>query len=407
MKGLFNLLQTASLYFLSSNDLEISPNTMMCILKSKVNDYNLDINKVCNHFSDYSRFRDSSLNDECKRFMNKDYYPESIYECSIFLEESLGEENDEIKMEKWSDFIDYMIEYKKYYTNMNDVYERFDIFHDNLEFIHQHNDEGNHSYKLGINQFADWSHDEFKNFVHQGSLGGLMKTTCPMSKDQTGTLASSVDWRQKGIVNAIQNQKSCGSCFTFSTIASIEGADAQKTGKLQKYAEQAIVDCAGLTYGDMGCNGGTIEGSFNFVHDYGVTLESSYPYTAVEGKCQSYTPLAKNTGCYEIPKNELQITYAVSQRVISIAIQADGRSFQLYKSGVYDDPNCYQGQLDHAVNLVGYGHDSSSGKDYYILRNSWDTTYGMDGYVWMARNSVASSTTGMCGLALMGSYPYY
>ena len=398
MKNLMNLLETASLLFLPARDVDVSPHFLFCVMKSK----QISPEKICERFSERSYLRDNSLAKECQNFMLKNWEPESLYDCSIFIENN---DADEIEiLNRWDIFTDYMFDFNKVYQNIDEVHERYSIFHDNLEFINEHND-GNHSYKLGINQYADWSNSEFKNYVSSGSFGLGMKTTCPKAADVSGALPSSVDWRDKGIVNTPMQQGSVGTCYSFSTTASMEGALAQKTGTFTKLSEQAIVDCAGIMYGDMGINGGSMEGSFNFIHDNGIPTEESYPYMAKQGTCQKYTSVVKNSGCYEVPANELQVTYVVSQRVVSIAVQADSRSFQLYSSGVFDDSKCYSGSLDHGVALVGYGHDSSSNKDYYILRNSWDTTWGESGYMRIKRNSVASSTEGMCGLAMMSSYP--
>lgn len=402
MKGLFELIQTASLMLLSTKELSITPHYLFCVMKA--NQY--DSIDICGHFSDKSYFRDNSLNKDCVNFMNKRWEPASKDECSIFLEDdNLTYEDESMMLNKWSTFADYFVKFNKKYDNMDEVRERFMIYHDNLEFIREHNEEGNHSYQLGENQFADWSNDEFKEFVRKGSFGLGMKTTCPKASDMSGTLPSSIDWREKGIVNPIQDQQSCGSCWSFSSSSSIEGAYAQKTGKLEKMSEQSLVDCVSLLYGSAGCGGGSMDGAFNYVIGNGIASEDSYPYTAKDGTCQKYTPVTKLSGCYDIPANELQLTYQVSKRVVSIAIQADSRSFQLYSSGVYDDPKCYTGQLDHGVSLVGYGHDTTSGKDFYLLRNSWSTSYGEEGYVRIARNSVATSTVGTCGLAMMTSYP--
>ncbi len=409
MKGLFNLLETVTLLFLNKPEVQITPASLFCLVKNQEIEGRITSDKLCSIFGDKTYFRgDHSIFDECERFMSKDWSPSSIDECTLFLDEDLNMNSEEEfeMMEKWDTFIDYGFKYNKVYDTIDDMRERYLILHDNIAFIEEHND-GNHSYKLGLNQFADWTNDEFKTYVKQGSFGLGMKTTCPKAADMSGSFPSSVDWRQKGIVNAIKDQGQCGSCYTFASIAAIEGADAQKTGVLKSFSEQSIVDCAGLTYGDMGCNGGNPQGTLRYTEDYGVPLESDYPYTAKDGKCQSFKIASQNKGCNTISANELQLTYALSQRVMSIAIQADGRSFQLYSSGVYDDANCYQGQLDHAVNLVGYGHDSSSGKDYYILRNSWSDTWAEQGYMRIYRNSVASSTTGICGLAMMTDYPTY
>ncbi len=413
MKRLFNLLETVALLFLSQPDANISPASMFCLMKNQEAEGRLPAEKLCSVFGDRTYFRgEHSLHDECERFMSKEWSPKNIDECTLFLDEDLNldSEGEMEMMDKWDNFLEYGVQYNKVYDTIDEIKERYLIFHDNLAFIKEHND-GNHSYKLGVNQFADWSNDEFKSYVRQGSFGLGMKTTCPKAADMSGNYPSSIDWRQQGIVATPMNQLSYGNCYSFSTTASMEGALAQKTGKFTKLSEQAIVDCAGLLYGDAGNNGGSMSGSFNFIHDNGIPSEADYPYVGKQGSCKKYNTVTSNSGCYEVPANELQITQTLSKRVISIAVQADGRSFQLYKSGVYDDDKCYTGQLDHGVALVGYGHDQESGKDFYYLKNSWgsDTDpngdWGLNGYMMIKRNSVATSTTGICGLAMMASYP--
>lgn len=98
-------------------------------------------------------------------------------------------------------------------------------------------------------------------------------------------------------------------------------------------------------------------------------------------------------------KDENALTYAVSIRgPISVFIDASHPSFQFYKSGVYDEPNCSQTALDHCALAVGF--NATDSQLYYIVRNSWGTTWGIDGYIWMSRQK-----NNQCGIATQASYP--
>ncbi len=117
----------------------------------------------------------------------------------------------------------------------------------------QTNSQNGMKYRLGMNQFSDWTEQEFKTLLGDKQATEENYTYTTLS---TSNLAKSVDWRQKeGVLNPVQNQGACGSCWAFATTACVESHHAIETGKLYKLSEQQLVDCSGPT-GNEGCNGG-------------------------------------------------------------------------------------------------------------------------------------------------------
>jgi len=279
----------------------------------------------------------------------------------------------------------------------------------NLKIIRTHNleaDLGLHTYTLGMNAYGDLTLEEF---VEQ--MNGLDVSLKEQNRDfdrhtfrapENFELPDSVDWRTKGYVTGVKDQGQCGSCWAFSATGSLEGQHFKATGQLVSLSEQNLVDCS-QKYGNMGCNGGLMDSSFRYIKDnMGIDTEMSYPYQARTLQCRfkAADVGATDTGLVDVPsrdENALQTAIATVGPV-SVAIDAAHSSFQLYRSGVYNEPACSPTQLDHGVLAVGY--DSLSGQDYYIVKNSWGLSWGNQGYIWMSRNK-----NNQCGIATMSSYP--
>ncbi|KAL9238319.1 hypothetical protein vseg_012754 [Gypsophila vaccaria] len=303
----------------------------------------------------------------------------------------------------------WLVHNRKNYNALGEKERRFEIFRDNLEFIELHNSNNNNEgFELGLNRFADLSNDEFRRMYFGTRPKTTKKNTNNLISDRYRVvdgeeLPVNVDWREKGAVAGVKDQGQCGSCWAFSTIGAVEGINQIVTGDLITLSEQELVDCD--TSYNSGCDGGLMDYAFQFIiNNGGIDTDKDYPYTATDGTCDQYRKNAKvvTIDGYEdvSPNNEKALQKAVANQPVSVAIEAGGRAFQLYKSGVFTG-SCGTA-LDHGVVAVGYG-TTEDGKDYWIVRNSWGADWGENGYIRMERNIAAKS--GKCGIAVEPSYP--
>jgi C1A family cysteine protease len=285
---------------------------------------------------------------------------------------------------------------------------------ENHKFIEDVNSK-NLTYKLGHNQFSGMDSNDFSQYLGISRIlyqdyKQLLNENKPI--DIVGKVPESIDWVKKGGVTPVKDQGQCGSCWSFSTTGAIEGAYYVKTGTLESFSEQQLVDCDNYLNGgkDLGCKGGLMDNAFAWISkNDGLCTEKDYPYvsgtTKKSGTCQSTCAKNKNSDVSSyvdvVPKSDNEIMKALSLQPVSIAIQADQKEFQLYKSGVFTG-KCGN-ELDHGVLAVGYG--SLDGLDYYLVKNSWSTSWGDGGYIKLGRGPQYNGGDGQCGILLQASYP--
>jgi len=310
-------------------------------------------------------------------------------------------------------FFNWLSQHKVAAANGDRFVTMLQNFANNDDLIETHNKQ-NSTYTLGHNQFSHMTVEEWREYVKLG-LNKKMSTSAPANVHAAPAnlmaVPASVDWTTAGAVTGVKDQGQCGSCWSFSTTGALEGAYEIKYKNLISFSEQNFVDCDTKENGgtDLGCHGGLMDSAFDWAKSWGgVCTESAYPYTSgttkERGTCN--TKCTKNANVAPKSYTDVQVNSdsammsALAQQPVSVAIEADQSAFQLYKSGVFTAA-CGT-NLDHGVLAVGYG--TLDGQDYYKVKNSWGTSWGMDGNILLARG--VSQKQGQCGI-LSGppSYP--
>ncbi|KAK1887497.1 Pro-cathepsin H [Dissostichus eleginoides] len=293
-----------------------------------------------------------------------------------------------------------MAQYNKVYS-MQEYHERLQIFTENKRRIDKHN-EGNQTFTMGLNQFTGMTFGEFRKYFLLSE-----PQNCSATKgnhfSSKGPLPDSIDWRKKGnYVTDVKNQAACGSCWTFSTTGCLESVTAINTGKLVPLSEQQLIDCA-QDFNNHGCDGGLPSQAFEYImYNKGLMTEEDYPYKAIELTCVYKPELAA-----AFVKDVVNITQYDEKGMVDAVATLNPVSFAFevtsdfmhYSEGVYTSTECHQtpDKVNHAVLAVGYGQQD--GTPYWIVKNSWGSHWGIDGYFLIEREK------NMCGLAACSSFP--
>lgn len=262
------------------------------------------------------------------------------------------------------------------------------------------------SFWLGINHMADWTHEErtrLRGRLHTPE-GTTDQATTTHVRSPGDLLPTDVDWRERGAVTPPKDQGSCGSCWSYGATGTTEGQVFLKTGVLTPLSQQNLMDCS-WSEGNDACDGGLDFRGYNWMmkHGGGLATEASYPYLNADGYCRfsSSTVGARVSGYANVTDGVPGLNDAlVNVGPISVSIDASPNSFYFYLGGLYDDPACQSGMgdLDHTVLAVGFATDPASGQVYSIVKNSWSSHWGDQGYVYISQQG------NCCGVATQPTY---
>jgi len=302
-------------------------------------------------------------------------------------------------------FEDFKDKHNRNYESDQEHTKRLELYRQNLRFIHSKNRQAL-SFTLASNHLADRDEGEMavlRGRTHDSSVlynGGLPQQ---YTQHQLRDIPAELDWRLYGAVTPVKDQSVCGSCWSFGTVGTLEGALFLNTGQLTRLSQQALVDCS-WGFGNNGCDGGEDWRAYQWMIKHGgIPTEDSYgPYLGQDGYCR----LDKAEMGFKI-KGWVNVTSGDTDALkvaiaahgpVSVAIDASHKSLSFYSNGVYYEEKCSSDidGLDHAVLAAGYGE--INGEKYWLVKNSWSTYWGNDGYVLMSQKD------NNCGVATAATY---
>ncbi|XP_017077676.1 procathepsin L-like [Drosophila eugracilis] len=268
--------------------------------------------------------------------------------------------------------------------------------------------KGLSTFEMAVNAFADLTNEEFlkqktgrKRSPETDARTASSRRLATVPEDKP--IPESFDWRKKGGVTPVKNQGTCGSCWTFATTGAIEGHTFAATGTLPNLSEQNLVDCGPTEdFSLNGCDGGFQEAALCWIHEnqMGVPLAENYPYVDKQESCKfepsDIGPHMRGFGVIPPGDEELMKKVVATLGPLACTVSVTD-TLKNYKRGIYDNDECNQGELNHAILVVGYG--SENGLDYWIVKNSWDDSWGEEGYFRLLRGK------NFCQIAAECSYP--
>ena len=291
---------------------------------------------------------------------------------------------NQVMFEKFQRFIK---KYNKKYNSINEFLARFEVFKRNVINSLKENE----SYSKGINQFFDLTQQEFtKMYLNFNYDAFAAANFNPYHMKVSNAAPDAFDWRDKKAVAPVVDPLSYSTSAVSVTLDNLQSLYCISKGKLVIFSEQMIIDCVS--------NIQMIDYIFSWLKENGIESDIDYPYKSFKGTCMAdpskYIDMIirgyKKLGSPADEEEMKEFLYETSPLIVGL----NGTPLQTYHGGIIDKTSseCPSSGINHLAVLVGYGHDDVSGKDYWIVKNSWGPRWGEEGYFRIKRGS------GTCGI---------
>ena len=296
-------------------------------------------------------------------------------------------------------FQKFITKYHKKYSSVEEYLSRFAVFR--LNYMETLKSESL-SYSTGITKFADLTSQEFKKkYLNLDFPAIVFLNQNPVKIKKTNSAPDAWDWREHNAITDVQDQGSCGAAYAFSVICNLESLYGIHKGQAKPFSMQYLIDC---DPNNTGCSGGLMESTFKWLIENGghLMFEADYPYVGYKGSCKAdpskyvdmivkgFVKLGGGTSTFSPVDEDEMKEYLYNNGALSVALNAT--PLQTYSGGIIDldKSKCNPAGINHACAVVGYG--TEDGLDYWIVKNSWGSVWGDNGYFRIARGK------GTCGI---------
>lgn len=289
---------------------------------------------------------------------------------------------------------------------------RYEIFAESLARVEARNaQEGNAIF--GVTKFSDLDEEEKKAYRNYARRNDSSVRTTSVLSAFASDAPDAFDWRDSKIITRVKNQKQCGGCWAFSSTMAVESAWANAGNELTEFSVQQMLSCDDGE-GDSGCVGGDPTYGYRFVKtNGGLASQSAYPFDDKQvddtDKCKEVAVKGGFVDGFDYATRPCTSGYCTRQDEDTLlknlvesgapSICLDASAFDDYVKGIMTEASCSSAaaKQDHCMQLVGY--DKSGDVPYWIVRNTWDSDWGIQGYVYL---KMGDNT---CGLANEASIP--
>lgn len=312
------------------------------------------------------------------------------------------------------EFLQYVSKFGKQYASLDEFNMREALFKALDAEIQEWNAREDITSTMGHNMMSDWTAEE-KTAIRGYTPKQSFANPTHYAPEAYVQALSTFDWcdttnsKNKNECSPVKNQGACGSCWAFSATETVESAVSifHDVHPVLILSPQQLVSCS-AAYGNHGCNGGNYTSAWDYLKTHAQETEADYPYTSgsfgITGTCKADTAKGvvktQSTAYHNVGHSNSDIMSAIDRQPTSVGVDASSNVFQNYHDGVITS-GCGT-SLDHAIVAVGYGTDA--GQDYFLVRNSWGTSWGLSGFAKIGQSSTGGAP-GYCGINDDPAYP--